>query len=140
MNEKPGLEPGFFCSTSCWRLDGLRVAPGTEDMPGVPLRAGPAHVVKLGPIGIADTSDQRMAPRNERAEASAQRHQCVCAEGIASSSVQLAEHRRERHVEEFVAEFIGDVQESSFANPRRSASSPACARDPPRARGPRPGP
>jgi hypothetical protein len=28
MNEKPGLEPGFFCSTSCWRLDGLRVAPG----------------------------------------------------------------------------------------------------------------
>ncbi|SDJ01936.1 hypothetical protein SAMN05444171_2834 [Bradyrhizobium lablabi] len=20
MNEKPGLEPGFFCSTSCWRL------------------------------------------------------------------------------------------------------------------------
>ena len=30
MNEKPGLEPGFFCSTSCWRLDGLRVAPGAE--------------------------------------------------------------------------------------------------------------
>jgi len=26
MNEKPGLEPGFFCSTSCWRLDGLRVS------------------------------------------------------------------------------------------------------------------
>ena len=52
MNEKPGLEPGFFCSTSCWRLDGLRVAPGTEDMPGVPLRAGPAHVVKLGAVGI----------------------------------------------------------------------------------------
>src|SRR5437773_3142324 len=21
MNEKPGLEPGFFCSTTCWRLD-----------------------------------------------------------------------------------------------------------------------
>ena len=19
MNEKPGLEPGFFCSTGCWR-------------------------------------------------------------------------------------------------------------------------
>ena len=48
MNEKPGLEPGFFCATSCWRLDGLRVAPGAEDMPGVPLRAGPPHVVKLG--------------------------------------------------------------------------------------------
>jgi hypothetical protein len=29
MNEKPGLEPGFFCSTSCWRLDGLRVVPRT---------------------------------------------------------------------------------------------------------------
>ena len=38
MNEKPGLEPGFFCSTSCWRLDGLRVAPGAEHMLGVPLR------------------------------------------------------------------------------------------------------
>ena len=38
MNEKPGLEPGFFCSTSCWRLDGLRVAPGAEDMLVVPLR------------------------------------------------------------------------------------------------------
>src|SRR6266849_2056520 len=35
----------------------------------------------------------------------------VCAEGMASSSVQLAEHGRERHVEEFVAEFIGDVQD-----------------------------
>jgi hypothetical protein len=33
MNEKPGPEPGFSCSTSYWRLDGLRVAPGTEDMP-----------------------------------------------------------------------------------------------------------
>jgi len=30
MNEKPGLEPGFFCSTNCWRLDGLRVAPSEE--------------------------------------------------------------------------------------------------------------
>jgi predicted metal-binding membrane protein len=41
MNEKPGLEPGFFCSTSCWRLDGLRVAPGAEDMLWLfhPLRA-----------------------------------------------------------------------------------------------------
>jgi hypothetical protein len=29
MNEKPGLEPGFFCSTNCWRLDGLRVVPRT---------------------------------------------------------------------------------------------------------------
>ena len=38
MNEKPGLEPGFFCSTSCRRLDGLRVAPGAEDMLVVPLR------------------------------------------------------------------------------------------------------
>src|SRR5438128_10220881 len=38
MNEKPGLEPGFFCSTSCWRLDGLRVAPGAEDMLVLPLR------------------------------------------------------------------------------------------------------
>jgi hypothetical protein len=38
MNEKPGLEPGFFCSTSCWRVDGLSVAPGDEDMLGVPLR------------------------------------------------------------------------------------------------------
>jgi hypothetical protein len=38
MNEKPGLEPGFFCSTSCWRLDGLRVAPVAEDMLVVPLR------------------------------------------------------------------------------------------------------
>jgi hypothetical protein len=38
MNEKPGLEPGFFCSTNCWRLDGLRVAPGAEHMLGVPLR------------------------------------------------------------------------------------------------------
>jgi hypothetical protein len=38
MNEKPGLEPGFFCSTSCWRLDGLCVAPGAEHMLGVPLR------------------------------------------------------------------------------------------------------
>jgi len=39
MNEKPGLEPGFFCSTSCWRLDGLSVAPGAEHMLGrVPLR------------------------------------------------------------------------------------------------------
>jgi hypothetical protein len=28
MIEKPGLEPGFFCSTNCWRLDGLRVASG----------------------------------------------------------------------------------------------------------------
>ena len=26
MNEKPGLEPGFFCSTSFWRLDGPRVS------------------------------------------------------------------------------------------------------------------
>jgi hypothetical protein len=31
MNEKPGLEPGFFCSTSYWRPDGLRIAPGIED-------------------------------------------------------------------------------------------------------------
>jgi hypothetical protein len=38
MNEKPGLEPGFFCSTSCWRLDGLRVAPAAEDMLVVPPR------------------------------------------------------------------------------------------------------
>jgi hypothetical protein len=38
MNEKPGLEPGFFCSTSCWRLDGLRVAPGADDMLVVPPR------------------------------------------------------------------------------------------------------
>ena len=38
MNEKPGLEPGFFCSTSCGRLDGLRVAPGAEHMLGVPLQ------------------------------------------------------------------------------------------------------
>jgi len=38
MNEKPGLEPGFFCSTSCWRLDGLGVAPRAEDMLVVPLR------------------------------------------------------------------------------------------------------
>jgi len=48
MNEKPGSRPGFFCSTSCRRLDGLHVAPGAEDMLGAPLRAGPAHVVKLG--------------------------------------------------------------------------------------------
>jgi len=41
MNEKPGLEPGFFCSTSCWRLDGLRVAPGTEDMLGGHFGPGP---------------------------------------------------------------------------------------------------
>jgi hypothetical protein len=34
MNEKPGLEPGFFCSTGCRRLDGLRVAPGAADMLG----------------------------------------------------------------------------------------------------------
>jgi hypothetical protein len=26
MNEKPDLEPGFFCWTICWRLDGLRVS------------------------------------------------------------------------------------------------------------------
>jgi len=32
MNEKPGLEPGFSGSTSCWRPDGLRVAPGAEHM------------------------------------------------------------------------------------------------------------
>jgi len=38
MNEKPGLEPGFFCSTSCWRLDGLGVATGAEHMLGVPPR------------------------------------------------------------------------------------------------------
>jgi hypothetical protein len=38
MNEKPGLEPGFFCSMSCWRLDGLRAALGAEDMHVVPLR------------------------------------------------------------------------------------------------------
>jgi hypothetical protein len=38
MNEKPGLEPGFFCSTSCGRLDGLRVAPGAEHMLSVPLQ------------------------------------------------------------------------------------------------------
>jgi hypothetical protein len=38
MNEKPGLEPGFFCSTSGWRLNGLRVAPGAVHMLGVPLR------------------------------------------------------------------------------------------------------
>jgi hypothetical protein len=46
MNEKPGLEPGFFCSTSCWRLDGLRVAPGAEDMLVVPLRVGLARAWK----------------------------------------------------------------------------------------------
>jgi hypothetical protein len=38
MNEKPGLEPGFFCSTGCWRLDGLRVASCAEHMLGVSLR------------------------------------------------------------------------------------------------------
>jgi hypothetical protein len=32
MNEKPGLEPGFFCS-------GYALAPGAEDMLGVPLRS-----------------------------------------------------------------------------------------------------
>ena len=43
MNEKPGLEPGFFCSTSCWRLDGLRVAPGAEHMLGVHFGVGLAR-------------------------------------------------------------------------------------------------
>jgi hypothetical protein len=39
MNEKPGLEPGFFCSTSCWRHDGLGVAPGgAEHMLSVSFR------------------------------------------------------------------------------------------------------
>ena len=38
MNKKPGLSRAFFCSTSCWRLDGLRVAPGAEDTLVVPLR------------------------------------------------------------------------------------------------------
>jgi hypothetical protein len=32
------LSRAFFCSTSCWRLDGLRVAPGADDMLVVPLR------------------------------------------------------------------------------------------------------
>jgi hypothetical protein len=32
MNEKPGLEPGFFCSPNCWRPDGLRAASGAEHM------------------------------------------------------------------------------------------------------------
>ena len=27
MNEKPGLEPGFFCSTNCWRPDGYALLP-----------------------------------------------------------------------------------------------------------------
>jgi hypothetical protein len=50
MNEKPGLEPGFFCSTSCWRLDGLRVAPGADDMLVVPLRGwyGRSHLLDSG--------------------------------------------------------------------------------------------
>jgi hypothetical protein len=28
MNEKPGLEPGFFCPTSCWRRDGYAFLNG----------------------------------------------------------------------------------------------------------------
>ena len=36
--KSPALSRAFFCSTSCWRLDGLRVAPGAEDMLVVPLR------------------------------------------------------------------------------------------------------
>jgi hypothetical protein len=39
MNEKPGLEPGFFSRRAAgWRLDWLRVAPGAEEMLVVPLR------------------------------------------------------------------------------------------------------
>ena len=38
MNESPALSRAFFCSTSCWRLEGLCVAPGAEDMLDVPLR------------------------------------------------------------------------------------------------------
>ncbi len=34
MNEKPGLEPGFFARRAAGGLTGLRVAPGAEHMLG----------------------------------------------------------------------------------------------------------
>jgi len=52
----------------------LRVAEGAELMFCVPLRAGPAHVIELGPIGIADGADQMMASRDDHDHAPGQLH------------------------------------------------------------------
>ena len=39
----------------------------------VPLWAGPSHVMKLGPIGIADDLDQPVPPRHDHIQALAKR-------------------------------------------------------------------
>ena len=44
-------------------------------MPGVPFRAGAAHVVALGTIGVAGALDQAVAARHDRIEAAEQRHE-----------------------------------------------------------------
>src|SRR4029079_1427760 len=44
-------------------------------MPGVPFRAGAAHIMTLGTVGVASAFDQAVASRHDRIEAAEQRQE-----------------------------------------------------------------
>src|SRR6476620_1690423 len=45
---------------------------------GVPFRAGPAHVMALGPVTVAGALEQAVPPRHEQIEAAEQGHEGGC--------------------------------------------------------------
>jgi hypothetical protein len=62
MHSRPGA-PGY---TMRGRGSALHVGEIAAPMFGVPLRTGAAHVMELGPIGIADRADQIAPSREDR--------------------------------------------------------------------------
>src|SRR5215216_1018973 len=70
MHSRPAA-PGY---TLRGRGSALHVGEIAEPMFCVPLRAGPAHVMELGPIGIADGTDPIMPSRDDRVYAPAEPH------------------------------------------------------------------
>jgi hypothetical protein len=80
-------------------------------MPCVPFRAGAAHVVALGTIGVAGALDQVIAARHDRIEAAEQRYEGRSRRQHGNLSVRLAEHEGERQNEDLVVEIIADMHD-----------------------------
>ncbi len=70
-------------------------------MLGVPLRAGAAHIMPLGPIAVARAVEQLLPPRHNQVDALEKRH--------GNLSVRLAEDECERENEDLVVEIVIDV-------------------------------
>ena len=69
-----GSRPALALRTRRMLLALKRAAIGAAVVFRVPLRAGPSHVMKLGPIGIAGNSDQFVPPCQDRIQVLVERH------------------------------------------------------------------